>query len=78
MDTVSIRDLRNHGGEVIDRVAAGAAVTVTRDGRAVAELRPVRSRGLSAVALVERWRRVPIVDTEALVRDIDTVIDPGL
>ena len=30
MDEVSIRDLRNHGGEVIDAVAAGESVTVTR------------------------------------------------
>jgi antitoxin (DNA-binding transcriptional repressor) of toxin-antitoxin stability system len=43
---------------VIDRVEAGEHVTVTRDGRPVAELRPLRQRGLSAVALLERWRRM--------------------
>ena len=78
MKTVTIRDLRNHGGEVIDRVAAGGAVTVTRDGRPVAELRPVRSRGLSGADLLARWRRVPVVDAMALRRDIDAVIDPDL
>ncbi len=30
MTTVTIRDLRNHGGEVVDRVAAGESVIVTR------------------------------------------------
>jgi prevent-host-death family protein len=78
MDTVTIRDLRNHGGEVIDRVSSGASVTVTRDGRPVAELRPIRSRALSATALLERWRHVPVVDAEALRRDIDGVIDQAL
>jgi len=78
MDSVTIRDLRNKGGEVVDRVAAGHRITVTRDGRPVAELRPVRSQGLSASALLERWRHVPAVDSRALRRDIDRVIDPRL
>lgn len=78
MDTVSIRDLRNRGGEVVDRVEAGDHVMVTRDGRPVAELRPIRSRGLSATALLRRWRNVPLVDHDALRRDIDAVIDQRL
>jgi prevent-host-death family protein len=35
---VSIRDLRNHGGEVVDRAARGEAITITRAGRPVALL----------------------------------------
>jgi prevent-host-death family protein len=78
MDTVTIRDLRNHGGEVVGRVEAGEHVTVTRDGRPVAELRPLRARGIRAAALLERWRRLPAVDAESLRRDIDAVIDQSL
>jgi prevent-host-death family protein len=78
MDTVTIRELRNHGGEVVDRVEAGGRVTVTRDGRPVAELRPLRPRGLSAVALLERWRRLAPVDATRLRHDVDAVIEPGL
>jgi prevent-host-death family protein len=78
MDTVTIRDLRNRGGEVIDRVAAGGHVTVTRDGRPVAELRPLRKRGLSSATLLEHWRRVPVVDATSLRADVDSVIDPRL
>jgi prevent-host-death family protein len=78
METVSIRELRNHGGEVVDRVEAGASAIVTRDGRAVAELRPVRSRGVNAAALLERWRRLPPVDPGRLRRDLDDVIDQAL
>ncbi len=78
MDTVTIRELRNRGGDVIDRVAAGNPVTVTRDGRPVAELRPLRQGGLTAAALLERWRHVPVVDPDQLQRDIDSVIDQRL
>ncbi len=78
MDTVTIRELRNHGGEVVDRVEAGLHVTVTRDGRPVAELRPLRRRGLRAAELVERWHRLPSLDPEALRRDIDALIDNEL
>jgi prevent-host-death family protein len=78
METVTIRELRNHGGEVVGRVEAGEHVTVTRDGRPVAELRPLRSRGVSAAVLLERWRRLPAVDPEALRRDVDAVIDQTL
>jgi len=75
MMTVTIRDLRNHGGDVVDRVEAGERVTITRDGRPVAELRPVRSSGVPAAALLDRWRRLPAVDAKALRRDIDALID---
>ena len=78
METVTIRDLRNHGGDVVDRVEAGERVTVTRDGRADAELRPVRSRGVPSTILLERWRRLPAVDADALRRDIDAIVDQSL
>jgi prevent-host-death family protein len=72
---VSIRDLRNHGGEVIDRVERGERLTVTRDGRRVAELRPLGRVPVIARVLVERWSRVPRIDPEGLRRDLDEVID---
>jgi len=42
MNYVTIRELRNHGGEVVDRAAAGELITITRNGTPVAELRLVR------------------------------------
>jgi prevent-host-death family protein len=77
MADVSIRDLRNHGGEVVDRAARGEQITITRSGRPVAELRPVRTP-LSAESLLHRWHRLPAVDPSALRRDIDRVLDPRL
>lgn len=78
MADVSIRDLRNHGGDVVDRVTRGERVTITRAGKAVAELRPLRREPLSAEALVDRWRRLPPVDPAALRRDIDETLDPTI
>ncbi len=78
MDTVTIRELRNHGRTVIDRVEAGECLVVSRDGRPVAELRPLPREPLDAETLLERWRHVPSVDPEALRRDIDSIIDQSL
>lgn len=78
MAEATIRDLRNHGGEVIDRVAAGEHIVVTRGGQPVAELRPVPRRRPTATVLVEQFRRLAPVDPERLRRDIDQHIDPSL
>jgi prevent-host-death family protein len=75
---VSIRDLRNHGGDVVDRVARGERVIVTRSGRPVAELHPVTKAPLQLDALLERWRRLPVVDPDQLRADMDELIDPSL
>lgn len=78
MTEVTIRELRNHGGEVIERVEGGERLTVTRAGRPVAELLPVRPAGLGAAALLRRWRTVPPIDADAVRRDIDAALDPNL
>jgi prevent-host-death family protein len=75
---VTIRDLRNHGGDVVDRVVAGESLVVTRSGEPVARLLPVRRRGLDAATLLARWRRLPTVDPDALRADVDATFDPSL
>lgn len=75
---VSVRDLRNHGGQVLDRVVRGETLIVTKDGTPVAELRPVPRRSLPAAELIARARRAPKVDAESLRRDIDAVLDQSL
>jgi prevent-host-death family protein len=77
MTNVSIRELRNRGGEVVDRAARGEQITITRSGRPVAELRPLRPP-LSADALLSRWSRLPAVDPGALRADVDELLDSGL
>ncbi len=78
MSTVSVRDLRNHGGDVLDSVLRGESVTVTRQGKPIAELRPISGGGTRAATLVARWRSVPVVDFEELRADLDDVLDARL
>jgi prevent-host-death family protein len=78
MDTVSVRDLRNRGGQVLQRVADGETLTVTMDGEPIAELRPVAPRALSAETLLRRWRHLPPVNAAQLRADIDRIVDTAL
>ena len=74
----SVRDLRNHGGEIIERARRGERITVTRDGEPVAELTPLPRQRLSAAVLIERFGRLPSVDPGQFRADIDGVIDQSL
>ena len=78
MDSVTVRDLRNKGGEVLDRVERGERIVVTQDGRAVEELSRIPRRSPGPAELIERRKRLPRVDPDALRADIDAVIDPSL
>lgn len=75
MDVVTVRDLRNHGGEVLSRVAQGEALIVTRDGAQIAELRPLRRGTISSVDLIARRATLPAVDVNAFRADVDSVLD---
>ncbi|GAA4775397.1 hypothetical protein GCM10023200_04940 [Actinomycetospora chlora] len=78
MDDVTIRELRNAGGEVLARVAAGESLTVTRDGEPVGELRPLPRPRLTREALLTRWQALPVLDPAAFRADVDGVADPSL
>jgi prevent-host-death family protein len=41
MSTISLQDLAEHPGALLDRVEAGERLVVVRGGRPIAELRPV-------------------------------------
>jgi antitoxin (DNA-binding transcriptional repressor) of toxin-antitoxin stability system len=75
---VTIRELRNRGGAVIDRLGPGEAVTVTRDGEPVAELRRLGQRPLTSRELIERHKHLPPMSYDALRADIDAIVDPRL
>jgi prevent-host-death family protein len=78
MANVTVRELRNQGGRVIDRVVRGERLTVTRSGKPVAELIPVRRGSIAVGELLARWRRLPPVDPVALRRDLDEALNPAL
>ena len=77
-ETVSVRDLRNHGGAIIDAVSRGGSVVITRDGTAVAEVHPLPRVPLTTRELIRRRRTLPPVTPEQLRADIDDLIDPSL
>ena len=74
VNQVSVRDLRNRGGDVLDDVERGATMTVTRNGRPVAELRPIPKARYSTDEVWEQAQRLPSVDADSWRRDIDSVI----
>ena len=75
---MTIRELRNRGGAVIDRLAPGETVTVTRDGEPVAELRRLDRRPLSTEELIARRKNVPRIDYAEMRAELDEIVDPWL
>ncbi len=78
MAAVSIRELRNAGGRVLDRVVSGEHVVITRDGQPIAELRQLTPPGLSAEQLLARWRHLPRLDPQTFQADLDAALDSTL
>jgi prevent-host-death family protein len=69
MQEVSVSDLRNHLPEYLARVESGEAIWITRRGRVVARLSPVRD--LSAEAKI----RLSALRAVARVGDVVTPLD---
>lgn len=78
MEHVTVRDLRNHGGRVLERVGRGESVLVTRDGESVAVLSPVPRRSPRPEELIARRRALPRIDASELRRDLDEFLDATL
>ena len=72
MKVISQREFRNNSAAVMDAVEAGETFHVTRNGVAVAELRPLSSRRrLSAEELVARHKTLPKIDHRELRQEAD-------
>jgi antitoxin (DNA-binding transcriptional repressor) of toxin-antitoxin stability system len=78
MKKVTMRELRNEGGAVIDRLGPGETVMVTRDGAPFAELRRVGREPLTAEELIAHWKHLPDIDYAAMRAELDEIIDPWL
>jgi prevent-host-death family protein len=78
MKRVTIRELRNRGGEILLRVSKGETLTVTSDGRPIAELRPLPRQPLASATLLSRWRLLAPIDAARLRADIDATLDARL
>lgn len=56
----------------------GERLTITRDGKPVAELTGARRRAVPLEELLRRWQRLPHIDAVGFRSDVDAVIDPSL
>ena len=73
-NTVTVRELRNQGGQVLDRVLAGEQLTITRDGQPVAELSPL-SVTTNLTTLKKRASKLKAIDPISLRNDLDEIVD---
>lgn len=72
---VSIRDLRNHGGDIVERAERGERLTITRAGTPVAQLTALPRSPLGLEVLRARRLHLPAVDPQGLRADIDALMD---
>ncbi len=77
-EEVTIRELRNNGGAVVDRVERGESLIVTRDGKPVAELRPLPRPTRITSDFLAQWAKLPPIDAQRFRRDVDDFIDMSL
>jgi prevent-host-death family protein len=59
MDTIGVRELRQHASRYLARVDAGDELGVTNNGRLVARLVPVSDAERSRAALIESGALIP-------------------
>lgn len=80
VEQISQRDLRLRSREIMDAVERGHSFEVTRDGRAIASLDPLRPRRtfVPVSDLVAAFRGADPVDLDALREELDAVADPAL
>lgn len=69
MSEVATRELRNRTADVLARVTAGEAVTITSRGRPVAELTPVRAARRQPISRVDLAQRLQQVQADSGLRD---------
>ncbi|MEP6650909.1 MAG: type II toxin-antitoxin system prevent-host-death family antitoxin [Lapillicoccus sp.] len=78
MSEVTVRELRNKGGEVLDRVLAGEQITVTKHGKPIVDLVIHREPAVPIDVLIEDARHLPPMDYALLRADIDAIMDTRL
>ncbi|MFQ6327754.1 type II toxin-antitoxin system Phd/YefM family antitoxin [Nocardia sp. CWNU-33] len=76
MKTIQQRDLRNDSGKVLAAVEAGESFTITRNGKPVAELKPLTRRTFVPIGeLASTSAHVPRIDYNEWRADMDAMID---
>jgi prevent-host-death family protein len=76
---ISQRELRNDSGAILRAVEAGEDFVVTRNGTALAELRPLRRRRfVSKAQLLDAARQLAPIDGATFRADVDEFVDQSL
>lgn len=77
--TITQRELRNDSGEIMRALERGEEFVVTRNGRPVGELRPIRRRTFVArAALLDALRGTAAIDAARFRSDVDEVLDQSV
>jgi len=75
---INQRELRNESGEIMRAVDRGESFVVTRNGKEVGELTPIRRRQfVSAEAATAAFAGAPRVDAQRFRTDVDALLDQG-
>jgi antitoxin (DNA-binding transcriptional repressor) of toxin-antitoxin stability system len=76
---ITQRELRNQSAAVLREVEAGRTFVLTRNGTAVAELRPIRPRQfVPRATIADAGAHAPRVDARQFRADLDSVIDQSI
>lgn len=78
-EQISQRELRNDSGRIMRALDDGQTFVITRNGRPVGELRPLRrDRFVDAVTVVEAFRHAPRLDWQRVREDINQHLDQDI
>lgn len=78
-EQISQRELRNDSGRIMRALDEGRSFVVSRNGRPVGELRPLRrDRFVAATVAVDSFRNAPRVDWTRLREDLDDGVDQDI
>jgi antitoxin (DNA-binding transcriptional repressor) of toxin-antitoxin stability system len=78
-EQISQRELRNDSGRIMRALDEGRSFVVSRNGRPVGELRPLRrDRFVAAAVAVEMFRNAPSLDWKRMREDLDEAVDQDI
>lgn len=76
---MSQRELRNASGDMMRRLDTGETFIVTRIGKPLGGLSPLRRQGfVSADTITSPFHRAPAIDPDRFYADLDTVADASI
>lgn len=72
---ISQRELRNNSGEIMRALDQGQEFLITRNGRPVGELRPIRRQFVGRAAVAAAFAGAPAIHAATFRADVDALLD---